>query len=124
MMLKYVLYGNPRSKKNSMQVGRNKYTGKTFVTQNKLYKDFEKDCLKQIQAPDEPINTSVNVQCIFYRADNKICDIPNLINATLDILVKAGVLADDNFNIVSGIDGTRVLIDAENPRTEVIITDF
>ena len=47
----------------------------------------------------------------------------NLLEATLDILVEYGVLADDNSNIVVSHDGSRVLYDKNNPRTEITITD-
>ena len=40
----------------------------------------------------------------------------------MDILVDAGILEDDNSNIVAGHDGSRVLYDKENPRTEILIT--
>lgn len=128
-MLKFVLFGNPASKKNSMNVGFNKYTGRTFVTQSQRYKDYEKDCIKQIQFNAdlkrlEPINEPVNIQCIYYRENNRRCDLPNLINATLDILVKANILIDDNFKIVAGLDGSRILVNKDNPRTEIFITEL
>ena len=47
----------------------------------------------------------------------------NLLEATLDILVEYGVLADDNSNIVVSHDGSCVLYDKNNPRTEITITD-
>ena len=40
-----------------------------------------------------------------------------------DILVQAGVLADDNRDIVVGHDGSRVFWDKENPRVEITITE-
>jgi Holliday junction resolvase RusA-like endonuclease len=46
----------------------------------------------------------------------------NLMEATLDILVDAGVLADDNSRIVVSHDGSRVMLDRENPRAEITIT--
>lgn len=48
-------------------------------------------------------------------------DLSNLIEAVDDILVKAGVLEDDNYKIVQSHDGSRVLHDKENPRTEITI---
>lgn len=129
MQISIVLFGNPRSKKNSMQVGRNKFTGNTFVSQSKVYKEFEKDCLLQLREDfelykQEPINQPVNIKCVYYREDNKRCDLPNLINATLDILVKGQVIADDNFKIVASLDGSKVLVDKFNPRTEILITEL
>jgi hypothetical protein len=37
--------------------------------------------------------------------------------------VKYGVIEDDNSNVVVSVDGSRVLYDKENPRTEVEITE-
>ena len=45
----------------------------------------------------------------------------NLLEAIDDVLVKYGVIEDDNFNIVQSHDGSRVLYDKGNPRTEVYI---
>lgn len=39
----------------------------------------------------------------------------------MDILVDAGILADDNARIVTGHDGSRVLYDKGNPRVEIVI---
>lgn len=53
-------------------------------------------------------------------------DITNLLGALHDVLVRAGVLADDSSlseRIVVGVDGSRVFVDRENPRTEVEITE-
>jgi Holliday junction resolvase RusA-like endonuclease len=49
------------------------------------------------------------------------CDLVNLQESTLDVLVKYGILADDNSNIVVSMDGSRVLYSKENPRTEIEI---
>ena len=46
----------------------------------------------------------------------------NLMEATDDLLVAAGILADDNHRIIVSHDGSRVLYDKENPRCEVWIT--
>ena len=48
-------------------------------------------------------------------------DLLNLLEATMDILVHAGILADDNSSIVVGHDGSRVLYDKGNPRAEIYI---
>ena len=48
------------------------------------------------------------------------CGVP--IEAIDDIMVKSGLLADDNFTIIESHDGSRVLYDKENPRTEVYIS--
>lgn len=51
-------------------------------------------------------------------------DLVNLLQATCDILVRYGILIDDNSNYVVGFDGSRVLYDKENSRTEIEITEI
>jgi hypothetical protein len=38
-----------------------------------------------------------------------------------DLLKQSGILADDNYKIIYSVDGSRVYIDKENPRTEITI---
>ena len=54
---------------------------------------------------------------------NSKVDLCNLLGATCDILVKFGVIADDNCKIVKSHDGSRVLLDKENPRVEIEIEE-
>ena len=49
-------------------------------------------------------------------------DLNNLLEAATDLLVSAGVLKDDHCGIVVSHDGSRVLYDKDNPRTEITIT--
>ena len=49
---------------------------------------------------------------------------PNLYNATCDILVHYGILEDDKKDIVYSMDGSRVLHDKKNPRVEVEISEL
>ena len=52
------------------------------------------------------------------------CDITNLLQATCDMLVKYGVIEDDNYSIIASFDGTRVSYDKENPRQEIEISQI
>ena len=52
------------------------------------------------------------------------CDLANHIEAIHDILVKAKILADDNYTIIASVDGSRVLCDKANPRTEIFIEEM
>ena len=68
------------------------------------------------------IDYPVNVKAIYYMPTRRVVDITNLHSALHDVLVKAGVLQDDNSRIVVSTDGSRVRYDKDNPRTEVEIT--
>jgi Holliday junction resolvase RusA-like endonuclease len=114
---------NPKTKKNSQRIVRNPKTKGHMILQSEAYKQYEKDAgwfvrNKQMQ----PIDFPVNIKYTFYRENQIRCDGLNLSAAMDDILVKYGILADDNFKIVAGHDGTRVYIDKDNPRTEIEIT--
>lgn len=112
---------SPVTKKNHMQFGRNKYTGKTFVKQSPAYCQYENDFM--LVCPNiETIDFPVNVKALYYMPTKRKVDLINL-HATLhDCLVKKGILLDDNCNIIVSTDGSRVLYDKNNPRTEICIS--
>lgn len=114
---------DPRTKKNSQRIATNRITGKQFIVPSEDFKRYERDAMFFVNRYSRlNINEPVNVQCLFYMRTRRVCDLTNLLEAIDDILVAAGVLADDNYKIVAGHDGSRVLFDKENPRTEIIIT--
>lgn len=51
-------------------------------------------------------------------------DLTNLIEAAHDVLVAGKILADDNYTIIASVDGSRVMVDKENPRTEIFIEEM
>ena len=65
----------------------------------------------------------MNIRALYYMATRRKVDITNLESALLDVLVKHGVITDDNCRIVVSTDGSRVLYDKDNPRTEIYITE-
>lgn len=93
-----------------------------MVLPSKLYADFEKGCKPYMPILDSPIDYPVNVECLYWMQTKRRVDLVNLQEASLDILVKHGVLADDNSNIVVSMDGSRVFYDKDNPHTEITIT--
>ena len=117
------LYGDPRTKKNSARILKNRSGGR-FVAPSKAYVDYETDCLRQIKRPSCPVSARVNVKCVYYMKTARRGDLANLIAATTDILVKARVLEDDNSRIVAAHDGSRVEIDREKPRAEIEIEEM
>lgn len=108
-----------RSKKNSQEIHINCRTGKPFVSQGKLYKQFEAECGYYLLKFKKNISTPINLKCTFYVKDKRKRDIVNLLNAIQDILVEYGVIADDNYNIVKSVDGSRIIY--EKGREETII---
>lgn len=109
----------PVSKKNHSQIITVK--GRPMLIPSKQYKKYEKECgefLKDV----EPFLDPCNVKCLFYMPTHRKVDLTNLLEAIDDILVHYGILIDDNSNVIVGHDGSRVLYDKDNPRTEITIT--
>lgn len=108
----------PVTKKNSMQiVGNGK---RPMLIPSAQYRRYERDAgwfLKPL-AIAEP----VNIRAIYFMPARRKVDITNLESALMDVLVKYGVITDDNCRVVVSTDGSRVMYDKENPRTEVTIT--
>lgn len=71
--------------------------------------------------PRTPIDAPCRVMTVFYMPTRRACDLSNLIESAHDVLVKAKIIADDNYKIIDNVDGSRVRYDKENPRTEIII---
>lgn len=121
--IRMVLMIPPRTKKNSQQILTNKKTGRSFIAPSGAYKAYEKAALTMIpKGVRVGIDYPVNVRCVFYMETRRKVDLANLLEAADDVLVKAGVLADDNSGIVAGHDGSRVMYSKEHPRTEIEIT--
>lgn len=126
--MEFTIRGNPATKKNSMQIRRNRHTGRQWIAQSDRYKAYEEDALRQLDAifgrSWHPIDTPIELRCHFYRRTRHRVDLTNLLAAVCDVLVTAGVIADDNASIVCSHDGSRVYYDKENPRTVVWILPF
>lgn len=120
-MQKIILPLAPRTKKNSQQIIMVK--GRPMIIPSKAYKQYEKDCgvfLTHV----EPFLSPCNVKCLFFMPTRRRVDLNNLLNCITDVLVKHGILMDDNSNIIKSFDGSRVYYDKENPRTEIIISEY
>ena len=88
---------------------------------SKPYQEYEKKAKQFMPRLDKPIDYPVILKCNYYMETRRKCDLVNLLQATSDILVKYGVLLDDNYTIISNYDGSSVDYDKENPRVEINI---
>ena len=121
--IRYTVKLPPITKKNSQQIMMNPKTGKPFIMPSAKYRQYEKDAEWFLKPkPPRPIECTVNVKCVFYMPTRRRTDLNNLLEAATDLLVHAGILADDHYGIVAAHDGSRCLWDKDNPRTEIIIT--
>ena len=118
-MIKITIPLAPITKKNSQRIMING-AGKPFIMPSAAYKDYEREAAL-FMPRGVHIKEPVNVKCVFYMPTRRKCDLTNLLEAIDDILVKSGVLADDNYTVIQSHDGSRVYYDKENPRTEIYI---
>lgn len=121
--IKIILPLNPITKKNSQRIWVNPKTKRPLVLPSQAYQKYEKEAgwyLKTLHV--EKIDYPVNIKCLYYMQTRRRVDLTNLLEATDDILVKYEIIEDDNFKVVAGHDGSRVLYDKTFPRTEIFIT--
>lgn len=113
----------PVTKKTHQQIIR--VHGKPIIIPSKQYRKYEKDCAPFL-LPYAHLNIKdrVNVCCKYYMPTKRRVDLTNLLQSSMDLLVTYGILADDNSNIVASMDGSRVLYDKNNSRTEIYINKF
>ena len=120
-MIEFTIKLAPITKKNHQQIIFNKGLKRPMIVPSPQYKQYEKDAVWFMPNVDT-IESPVNVKAVFYMPTRRRVDLVNLQEALLDVLVKYGVLSDDNYKVVASMDGSRVDYDKENPRTEVEIT--
>ena len=117
--MKITMLGNPVTKKNHGQIIMCK--GRPIMLPSKPYVEYERKCKQYIPQIEKPIDYPINLRCIYYMETRRKTDLTNLLQSTCDILVKYGILQDDNYSIVSSFNGTKALYDKENPRVEIEI---
>lgn len=122
-MITFSLLGRPITKKNHSRII--KQGNRRLLVPSEQYERYAIDCMWQVPPrAKQGIDCPVNLQCVYYMPTRRAVDLVNLLEATCDILVDAGVLADDNCRIVAAHDGSRVDYDKQNPRVEITITPY
>ena len=116
----------PITKKNHQEIMHSSKTGKPFVMPSRQYRDYEAKAAWYCKRAkvQRPIEEPVEVKCLFYMPTRRRVDLTNLLESIDDVLVKSGVLKDDHSGIIVSHDGSRVLYDKDNPRTEVYLADY
>lgn len=110
----------PITKKNSQRIITDRASGKPRVIPSKRYREYETAAgwfLKPLG-----IDYPINIKALYYMPSRRRVDITNLESALCDVLVRHGVIKDDNCTIVVSTDGSRVRYDKDDPRTEIYIT--
>lgn len=122
VVLKFVVPIPPVTKKNHQRILKNHRSGKYFIAPSEQYETYKDKALWFIPKRGYPIDFPVNIKCLFFLPDRRRCDLTNHLESIDDILVEAGVILDDNYKILAAHDGSRVLVDKDNPRTEIEIS--
>ena len=123
MITNFTIPIHPVTKKNSQQIVSCR--GRFILLPSKKYKLFERAVTPFLTGVKKEIGIicyPVNITAVFYVAKRLKYDLTNLLEAIDDAMVKAGLLADDNRDIIAGHDNSRVFYDKENPRIELTIS--
>lgn len=132
LLAEYTIELDTRTKKNHMTIAG---TGakcpkcgkraKQFVRQGRANTEYTMKAAHFLTPkPKEPISCQVHIVYKVYTETKRLVDDLNLYASLDDLLVKEGVLKDDNRSIIRSRDRSRVLYDKERPRAEIRIYTY
>ena len=132
LLASYVIPLNPRPKKNEHRIAGSgpkcpvcKKYKRQFVRNGNKTTDFAFFAAKYLNPkPQKPIAGPVLLVYRCYRETRHRVDDLNLYEALDDLLVKEGILADDNINVIRSRDGSRCYYDKARPRSEIEIYEW
>lgn len=106
-----------------MQIVVNNQTGARFLQPNKLYREWARHAELQLrrQWRGQPLDSWLHVRALFFLPDKRRTDLSNLLEAPADALELAKVI-DNDYRIVSW-DGSRRLLDRDQPRIELTLME-
>lgn len=117
--LKIVIPGRPATKKNSSKIVR--YGGITKVVPSDAFLEYQNIALLYLRRYKQVFGDPVSMCCHYWLPDQRWWpDLVGLLQATSDILEKAGILENDR--LVADYNGSCIAgIDKFKPRVEIII---
>lgn len=120
--LDITIKGQTASKKNSKRIFcRGKYP---TVLPSEAHELWHKQALEALKLPSGvpfPLETTHSITLLFYPQNKRKFDLSNHAEAIMDLLVDAGVLADDNYEVVPNLQLLYGDLSRSNPRVEVEI---
>lgn len=117
------IHGVVPSLKNNKQMFRNSKTGRYFPSSSQRVKDWNTDALWQLKNVKPVENYPVAMYATFYMATNRRKDMDNMLSTVQDILVKAGILEDDRWQLIPRITITAEM-DKNDPRVEILFDEI
>jgi Holliday junction resolvase RusA-like endonuclease len=120
MKTSITFFGRVPSKKNNLR--RVQVKGRLITLPSVKYCDWESTAvfdikMQQINQLHPPYKISYRV----FAPDRKASDLSNKIEGINDALVKAGVITDDNWFVLTDLSVSFIEVDKANPRIEVEI---
>lgn len=115
------LLGQVPAQKNEKRIAINTRTGKPFPMTSPAVKAWQEEVGWQLKnAPKFP--GRVEIAFNFYCKDNRRRDLDNMISSVQDSLVRAGVIKDDSWQVLT-IVGATGAYDKDRPRVEIFIDE-
>lgn len=123
-MIRITIPGTPRTKKNSQIMVK----GRNLILPSRAFTEYQKFCIGTKKNPgwlmqwgNICFREPVQVTALYWFPDNRSKpDLVGLLQATSDILEKAGILENDR--LIYSYDGSRIMgIDKINPRADITI---
>lgn len=97
-MKTFKINGRIPSKKNSVIIAVLK--GKVMKFPSKEYKAWNKSAIEQLSYVGQKLENVKNITISFMLPDKRKTDLTNKAESVMDTLVDAGILLDDNCNVV------------------------
>ncbi len=98
---------------------------KQIMLPSKQYNEYVSQIrpyLSELHAKIGTIDYPINLKCIFFTKTRRQSDLVGHLQAIQDLLTHYKCIADDCRDIVGSTDGSKVLYDKNDPRTEITIT--
>ena len=110
--MKITIIGKVISKKNSKQIGVNKYTNRVYFTSSKAWKVFEEDALNQLlqYRNQDHFEGKIRIDYVFYYKNKGWLDVDNAMTGINDLLQDSGIIRNDRdikkgrFDIIEGVE--------------------
>lgn len=120
-IITFFIPGRPATKKTGQRIVR---CGKfTKILPSKAYCEYEEWCLVYLKQIKEQFTGRISIKAIWKMPDRRSWpDWTGLAQATGDILEKAGIIENDR--LIEHWDGSRIVIDKNNPGVEITITEI
>ena len=89
------------------------------MVSSKNHAEWEVSALWQLKGKPAIKTYPTTISCIFYNKDKRRRDNSNMLDSVQDVLVKAGILEDDNCWLLD-VGGLHSELDKQNPRVEIL----